>query len=125
MAALRQQKIKTNRGMTAKENDMSNYYRITGYNPQDNYCFIIDCYGAFEKLWQFSSYLVNKGVQVLEVGNDTKFLDGNIKRADFDSEQLILRANAKGKPEYLTQAINGIAYKAVKVADKIYIPSNT
>lgn len=102
-----------------------NYYRITGYNSKDDYCFIIDCYGRFEKLWQFSSYLVNKGLQVLEVSKDDGFLDVNIKRADFDSEQLILRANAKGRPEYVTQSINGIAYKAVKVANRIYIPDQT
>ena len=102
-----------------------NYYRITGYNPKDNYCFIIDCYGCYEKLWQFSSYLINKGLQVLEVGNDTKFMDGNIKRANADSKQLILRANAKGKPEYLTQTVGDTTYKAVKVADKIYIPDRT
>ena len=76
----------------------------------------------FEKLWQFSSYLLQKGLKVLEVGNDTKFMDGNIDRIDEDGEKMFLRANAKGKPEYTTQSINGITYKAVKVADKIYIP---
>ena len=65
---------------------------------------------------------MSKDLQVLEVGNDTKFLDDNIKRTDTDNEQLILRANAKGKPEYLTHTVNGITYKAIKVADKIYIP---
>lgn len=102
-----------------------NYYRITGYCEEQDFCFIIDCYGRFEKLWEFSSYLIEKGLKVLEVGNDTKFLDGNINRAEPDSEQLILRANAKGKPEYMTQRLDGITYKAVKVADKIYIPSHT
>ncbi len=104
---------------------MQNYYRITGYCEEQNCCFILDCYGAFEKLWQFSSYLLQKGLKVLEVGNDTKFMDGNINRANADSEQLILRANAKGKPEYITQTVNGVTYKAVKVADKIYIPDRT
>ena len=37
------------------------------------FCFILDCYGFFTELWQFSSFLVNKGLQVLEVGNATKF----------------------------------------------------
>lgn len=102
-----------------------NYYRITGYCEEQNFCFIIDCYGRFEKLWEFSSYLIGKGLKVVEVGNDTKFLDGNIKRAEADSEQLLLRANAKGKPEYTTQRIDGITHKAVKVVDKFYIPSRT
>lgn len=79
----------------------------------------------FEKLWQFSSYLLQKGLKVLEVGNDSKFIDGNIDRIDENAEKILIRANADGKPEYITQMINGITYKAVKVADKIYIPDRT
>ncbi len=101
---------------------MNNYYRITGYCEQKDFCFIMDCYGMFEKLWQFSSMLIQKGLKVLEVGNDTKFMDGNIDRIDENSEKVFLRANAEGKPEYTTQTINGVTYKAVKFAHKIYIP---
>ena len=104
---------------------MSNYYRITGYCEQEDFCFILDCYGVFEKLWQFSSFLVQKGLKVLEVGSDAKFLDGNIPRAPENAEKLILRANAKGKPEFTMQTIDGVTYKAVKIADKIYIPDKT
>ncbi len=104
---------------------MNNYYRITGYCEQEDFCFILDCHGAFEKLWQFSSLLVQKGLKVLEVGNDTKFTDGNISRIAENTEKIVLRANAKGKPKYITQTVNGIAHKAVKVADKIYIPDRT
>lgn len=104
---------------------MNNYYRITGYCESEDFCFIMDCYGMFEKLWQFSSYLLQKGLKVLEVSNADKFLDGNISHASENAERLILRANAKGKPEYVTQMIDGITYKAVKVADKIYIPDKT
>ncbi len=101
---------------------MNNYYRITGYCDQEDFCFIMDSYGMFEKLWQFSSFLVQKGLKVLEVGNATKFMGGNIDRLDENSEKVFLRANSEGKPEYTTQTINGVTYKAVKVADKIYIP---
>ncbi len=101
---------------------MSNYFRITGYCEQEDFCFIMDCHGYFEKLWQFSSFLVQKGLKVLEVGNDTKFLDGNIPRVPENHDKVILRANAKGKPEYVTQVIDGITYKAVKVTDKVYVP---
>ena len=104
---------------------MNNYYRITGYCEKEDFCFIMDCYGMFEKLWQFSSYLLQKGLKVLEVGNDSKFIDGNIDRIDENAEKIFLRANADGKPEYVTQTINGVTYKAVKVADKIYIPDRT
>ena len=101
---------------------MNNYYRITGYCEKEDFCFIIDCYGMFEKLWQFSSYLLQKGLKVLEVGNADKFLDGNIDRIQENTDKMLLRANYDGKPEYLTQTIDGITYKSVKVADKIYIP---
>lgn len=68
---------------------------------------------------------LTKRLESVGVGNDGKFLDGNIDRIDECSDKLFLRANAKGKPEYVTQTINGVTYKAVKVADKIYIPDKT
>lgn len=104
---------------------MSNYFRITGYCEQEDFCFILDCYGCYEKLWQFSSFLVQNGLKVLEVSSADKFLDGNIPRAPENTEKLLLRANAKGKPEYVTQAIDGVTYTAVKVADKFYVPDRT
>lgn len=104
---------------------MSNYFRITGYCEQEDFCFILDCNGMFEKLWQFSSFLLQKGLKVLAVSNDTKFTDGNIPRVDENAEKLFLRATAKGKPEYVTQVIDGVTHKAVKVADKIYVPDRT
>ncbi|MCI8458515.1 MAG: hypothetical protein HFE46_02470 [Clostridia bacterium] len=104
---------------------MSNYFRITSYCESEDFCFILDCYGCYEKLWQFSSFLVQKGLKVLEVSNSDKFLDGNIPRAPENADKLLLRANAKGNPEYVTQAIDGVTYKAVKVADKFYVPDRT
>lgn len=103
---------------------MKNYFRITGYDPQNDFSFIIDCNGMFEKMWQFSSMLIQKGLKVIEVSNDEKFIDINIEKAEPDKDHLILRATADGKPEYITQAIYGVNYKAIKVADKIYIPDN-
>ena len=101
---------------------MTNYFRITGYYPEDNFCFIIDSNGMFEKLWQLSSYCIQKGIKIIEVSNDEKFLDVNISKANVDNDHIILRANADGKPEETTYTIDGITYKAIKVGDKIYIP---
>ena len=101
----------------------SNYYRITAYYPQDDFSFIVDSNGMFEKLWQFSSYLVNKGIQIVEVSKEEQIIDINIEKPEIDNKNLILRATADGKPEYVEQNINGATYKAVKVADKIYIPN--
>ena len=99
------------------------YYRITAYYPQDDFSYIIDSNGKFEKLWQFSSYLVNKGIQIVEVSKEEQIIDINIEKPDIDKDNIILRATADGKPEYVEQTINGTTYKAVKVADKIYIPN--
>ena len=44
---------------------MANYFRITAYHPAKNICAIFDSNGRFEKLWQFSSYLVQKGFKIV------------------------------------------------------------
>ena len=102
-----------------------NYFRITGYNPEKDFSFIMDCNGMFEKMWQFSSFIIQKGLKVLEVSSDEKFIDINIEKANVDAEHIILRANATGRPEYINHEINGVTYKAVKIANKIYIPDNS
>lgn len=104
---------------------MKNYFRITGYCKEQDFSFILDFYGCFTELWQFSSFLVNKDLQVLEVGNATKFLDGNFDRVPENSDKLLLRANADGKPIYTTLTVDGVTYTAVKVANKIYVPDRT
>ena len=101
---------------------MSNYFRITGYVKEKDLCFIMDCNGMFEKLWEFSSLMIQHKIQVLEVANDTKFLDENIGKVGYDANHIALRATAKGMPENTTYEIDGITYKAIKVGDKIYVP---
>ena len=104
---------------------MANYYRITGYCEKDDFCFIMDSYGLFEKKWQFSADLRQKGLRIIEVSDDTQFLDGNIERLTKpEPTKFILRATANGEPEYFEKNIGGTTYKAVKVGDKIYIPNN-
>lgn len=104
---------------------MTNYYRITAYYPAEDCSFIADCNGKFEKLWQFSAYLVSKGVKVLEVSTDEKFLDGNIPRARADGEHVFIMAARKGKPNDTTVNINGRTYRAVEVAGRMYVPDRS
>ena len=101
---------------------MENYFRITGYLPDKNVSFIMDAYGAYEKLWQFSSALVQKGCKIIEVGNADKFLDGNFDKLDRPSSKMALRATAEGEPIRTTYTFNGISYNAIQVGEKIYIP---
>ena len=80
---------------------MANYFRITAYHPAENVCAIFDSNGRFEKLWQFSSYLIQKGFKIIEVD-----------RAPAEKDKIILRACAKGQP-----VING---STVQVNGKCY-----
>ncbi len=98
------------------------YFRITGYHPEEDYCFIMDSNGLFEQIWQFSSFLVKKGLKVLEISSDKQFRDINITRAEENDEEMILRANANGKPQYSEKIVNGVPQKVVTVGGKSYIP---
>ena len=71
---------------------MANYFRITAYHPQKDISVIMDSNGKFEKLWQFSAYLIQKGFKIIEVGNQEKFLDGNIDRAP-ENKQPVHKGN--------------------------------
>lgn len=100
-----------------------NYYRITAYDKNHNYSYIIDSNGMFEKLWQFSSYLLQKGFEIIEVSKQENMLDINIKPIEENNDKLFLRAYATGKPERIEQTINGQTYNAIKIGDKVYIPN--
>ena len=93
-----------------------NYFRITGYYPKDNFSFIVDSNGTFEKLWQFSAYLISKGIKVIEVHDIENVRDINISKTYLEPTNIVLKAIAKGKPEY----IEFEGQKAIKVADKMY-----
>ena len=98
---------------------MNNYFRITAYNKNENISIIMDSYGRFEKLWQFSSYLISKGFTIIEVGSTDIFTDGNFKKVDFDEEHVILRAAQYGMPD-----IQNNSNKTVTVANRYYSINN-
>ena len=103
---------------------MNKYYRITGYCPENDFSFIMDSNGMFEKLWEFSAFLVAKGLNIIKASRLENIIDININQVEEDKEHIILRANADGKPEYVNHTIDGITYQAIKVADKLYIVNN-
>jgi hypothetical protein len=104
---------------------MTNYFRITAYYEKEDLSMIIDSNGMFEKLWQFSSYIVQKGLKVLEISNAGSFIDVNTQLADRDTQHVLLRAVHKGKPKYITQMIDGKDYNVVRVKDMVYVPDKT
>lgn len=91
---------------------MANYFRITAYNPNEDVGMIADSNGKFEKLWQFSAFLVSKGFKILAVGNETKFSEGNIPKTA-ESDKLLIRACMKGLPVQNSCVIevNGKSYE--------------
>jgi hypothetical protein len=99
-----------------------NYYRITAYHPTEDISVIMDSNGKYEKLWQFSAELLQKGFKILEVSSDEKFLNVNITKAEPAPDKFILRATTSGRPENIIHLLNGIEYHAIKVDGKIYIP---
>ncbi len=101
---------------------MSNYFRVTAYHESENLSVIIDSNGYFGEIWELSAFLIQKGFKVLEVSDDSQFIDGNIERAEEDNESLIVRACSQGKPLLTDCEHNGKTYKAVQVETKIYVP---
>ncbi len=91
------------------------YYRITAYHPEQDICAIFDSNGYFEKLWQFSSALLQKGFKIIAVGNQTKFSFGNIPAAELSAKNIYLRACGKGKPKQTDNVIelNGKRYNFI------------
>ncbi len=68
---------------------------------------------------------MQKGFTICEVGNESKFFDGNMERVEEKSDKIYLRAGARGLPEQATQTIAGVTYRAIKVDDRIYVPDRT
>lgn len=105
---------------------MANYYRITAYHKGKDISIIVDSYGYFEKKWQFSADLIRRGFDIIEVSDDTQFLDGNIERLTVPKQdKLTLRAYSMGKPKYISIYKKEIEPKTVVVGNKEYIPNKT
>ena len=89
-----------------------NYFRVTIYDKTNNLSAILDSNGAFEKLWQFSAYLVNKGFNIIDASKLENITETNIEPANEDNEHIILRATQESKVE--------LQNNIIKVADKYY-----
>ena len=122
MAAARQQANKETGGLK-RRNDM--YFRITGYYPEKNVSFIADSNGKFEKLWQFSAYLKEKGCNIVAVSNIETFLEEGFSPIEENNTQFIIRASYMGTPTWSTKNINGVTYQSIRVHDLEYVPYKT
>ena len=77
---------------------MANYFRITTYHTEQNISVILDSNGRFEKLWQFSSFLVNKGFKIIEVTTSDKLVYDPFPLIEKESDKILLRSITKGLP---------------------------
>ena len=100
---------------------MQNYFRITAYHPTENISVIMDSYGKFEKLWQFSSYMVSKGFKILEVDTEETFLDGNLPKVESKQDKIMLRASEEGKPTITSFTENNKTYNKIVINNTNYL----
>ena len=77
---------------------MAYYFRITAYHIEQDISAILDSNGKFEKLWQFSSFLVNKGFKIIEVTTSDKLVYDPFPIIEKESSKILLRSIAKGLP---------------------------
>lgn len=99
---------------------MANYFRITAYHPDKDISVILDSYGRFEKLWQFSAYLVQKGFKIIQVCTSNNFVDATFPALNLESNKIQLRAIDKGKPTVEDVIHQNRPCKEIVVYDKIY-----
>ena len=99
---------------------MANYFRITAYHPKKDISVILDSNGMFEKLWMFSSYLVQKGFKILEVGANENIIESTFPAVKEESNKIMLRAIDKGKPEIQEMTYQERPCKAITVCDMVY-----
>ena len=84
-----------------------------------NIPMIMDSYGKFNELWEFSAYLVAKGFSILQVHRVEKFTDGNFTKASQDNDHVILRAAQYGMPDIKTKG-----NKTITIANRYYSINN-
>ena len=93
-----------------------NYFRITAYYPTENISCIMDTFGKYDEIWEFSAYLVKLKFKIIDVAQTGQFEYGNIPLVKEPSDQFILLACMKGKVEKNDGVINinGRYYKTYR-----------
>ena len=88
--------------------------------PKKDISVILDSNGMFEKLWQFSSYLVQKGFKILEVGTGENLVEGTCPVVSEMSKRILLRGIDRGQPRIETTTYQERPCKAITLYDKVY-----
>lgn len=93
---------------------MNNYFRVTAYNKEHNFTCILDSDGMFEKLWQFSAFLVAKGFSIIDASKLENIKETNIPQVEYNENHLFLRATCNDKIEPTNNIISvGMKYYSI------------
>lgn len=99
---------------------MSKHFRITAYNEEKDYSIILESNGMFNSLWDFSSYLTDKRLKIIVVG-DTENESTSSNITTIYSDKMILRTIEKGKPIIEKKQIDDKIRKIIKVGNFTYL----
>ena len=98
------------------------YYRITAYHAPEGLSIIADSYGMFEKLWQFSAYLVERGFRIIAVDREQFFVEGTMPKVATMNEKIMIRAVSKDEPsKFPGTPYEDKAGVMVQLGDAVYL----
>lgn len=95
------------------------YYRITAYHSDEDISVILDSYGKFETLWDFSATLVSHGFKIITLSRAEAIAESTFPFIE-QSNKIAVRAIGKGLPELQDMIYENRRCKVITVYDKIY-----
>ena len=95
------------------------YYRITAYHSDEDISVILDSFGKFETLWDFSASLVSHGFKIITLCRAEAFAESTFPLIE-QMDKIAVRAIEKGLPEMQDLIYKNRKCKAITVGDKIY-----
>ena len=95
------------------------YYRITAYHSDEDISVILDSYGKFETLWDFSATLVSHGFKIIMLSRSEAIAESTFPLIE-KTDKIAVRAIGKGLPDVQDMVYNNRKVKAITVYDKIY-----
>lgn len=100
------------------------YMRATVYIPTQDKSFIFDAYGMFDAVWKFTEYLLDKGCEIIAVGDDETFIDCNCGMDTPLDGKMHIISQQEGKPKQFEERYHdNRIYNAVMVGRCGYIPN--
>ena len=95
------------------------YYRITAYHSDEDISVILDSFGKFETLWDFSASLVSHGFKIITLCRAEAFAESTFPLIE-KTDKFAVRAIGKGLPDIDEFVYNNRKCRAITVGDKIY-----